>query len=71
MKILDCESLKSTCESLENILGIKESRLHKLFDSMDVYDDSCTDIEPISRLFSYVVNETHCQVDFDATCWFH
>jgi len=70
MKTLDCESIESTYKSLENILGIKESHLHKLFDSVDV-DDSCSGIEPTQRLFSYVVRETHCQVDFEATCWFH
>lgn len=71
MKILDCESIGSTYKSLENILGIKKSRLHKLFDSVKIYDDSCSDIEPTQRLFSYVIHATHCQSDFDATYWFH
>ena len=33
MKILDCESIESTYKSLENILGIKEFCLHKIFDT--------------------------------------
>lgn len=71
MKTLDCESIESTYKSLENILDIKESRIHKLYDSIDICDDSCSGIEPTQRLFSYVIREAHCKVEFDATCWFH
>lgn len=71
LKILDCQSIESTYQSLEDILGIKESHLHKLFDSVDIYDSSWSYIEPVRRLFSYVRRETHCKVDFDASCFFH
>jgi len=71
MKVLDCESIELTYQSLEDILGINKSRLNILFDSIDIYDGSCSGIEPIKRLYSYVLNEIQCQADFDATYFFH
>ena len=37
MKTLDCESIESTYQSLEAILGIKEVELKRIFGSIDVY----------------------------------
>jgi hypothetical protein len=71
MKILDCESIESTRRSLHSILGIGESRLNALFDSIDISDGSHPGTEPQRRLMSYVVDATRCQVSFDATCFFH
>lgn len=36
MKALDCETIDSTYESLEQILGTKRSRLESVFEGLDI-----------------------------------
>lgn len=64
MNILDCETLESTYESIENILGLTENTLKSVFDEMisigfeDFREEFCSKIAPIP-----------CSIDF--ICWFH
>jgi hypothetical protein len=72
MKILDCESIKSTYASLETILGVRDSDLHGLFESLDVRCEQADYEEnPPAFLLSYVQQRTCCKTEYDATCWFH
>ncbi len=75
MKTLDCESIESTYQSLEAILGIKEIELKGIFGSVDVYtaceQDRKSFTRPTDFLLSYVQKQKSCKTHFDATCWFH
>ena len=71
MKTLDCESLSSTYKSLEFILGLTKHELQQIFDSTDIPGRVSDSADPAKELFSYIERQTHCQAEFDATCWFH
>lgn len=42
MKVLDCETIDSTYESFEQILGVGRSQLESVFESVDV-ENFCRD----------------------------
>ena len=69
MKILDCESIESTYESLETILGVKKSGICQLFDSIKVYEEMRESNSDF--LLSRIQEKTNCKTHFDKTCWFH
>jgi len=65
LKILDCESVTSTYKSIEQILRIDESRLQRLFESIDI-DTSCGE-----ECLRAVMKATGGEPRYDRTCWFH
>lgn len=75
MRILDCETIDTTYDSLEAILGLSRERLNGLFGLID--PDAIEVRHPEGypaqqrHLFSFVKEETGCRTTFDATCWFH
>jgi hypothetical protein len=75
MRILDCETVETTYNSLEAILGLSRENLTSLFDSVEPH--AFADQHPEGYraqwrgLLSLLQAETDCQTDFDATCWFH
>jgi hypothetical protein len=75
MKVLDCETIDSTYESLEQILGVGRSQLESVFESVDVesfYQDNPYYPQPLEDLiFSEVRKVTTLPGNYDRTCWFH
>jgi hypothetical protein len=72
MRILDCETIDTTYESLEAILRLSRKYLSLLFDSLS--PDDLADQHPENQsqgFLSFIQAQAGCQVDFDATCWFH
>jgi hypothetical protein len=75
MKKLDCETIDSTYESLEQILGTTRSRLESLFDGLDIesfYRNKPHHPQsPEDLIFSEVRKLATLEGDNDRTCWFH
>lgn len=75
MKVLDCESIDSTYESLEQILGVAKSQLESVFTGIDVesfYKSNPRHPQPPEELiFSEVSKVITLPGDYDRTCWFH
>lgn len=75
MKVLDCETIDSTYESLEQILGTGRSQLETVFDGVDVerfYRDNPRHPQPPEDLiFSEVRKVATLSGNYDRTCWFH
>lgn len=75
MKKLDCETIDSTYESLEQILGTTRLRLEPLFEGLDVesfYRNKPHHPQPPEDLiFSEVRKLATLEGDYDRTCWFH
>jgi hypothetical protein len=68
MKILDCETVDSIYESLEQILGLTSSRLNTVLESFDVTDNRHA---PEDLVFAEVEKLTGPTGNIDRTCWFH
>src|SRR5829696_2806039 len=75
MKILDCETVDSTYESLEQILGTTRSKLESVFQSVDIetfYRENPHHPQPAEDLiFSEVRKVATLPGTYDRTCWFH
>ena len=75
MKILDCETLDSTYESLEAILGLERREIITVLASIepDTLSAACPEGYPAQwdYLSSLVQKTTRRRAAFDATCWFH
>jgi hypothetical protein len=75
MRILDCETIDTTYDSLGTILGLSHEELTRLFRLIDPDAMQARHPEgwPAQRryLFSFIQEQTGCRIDFDATCWFH
>lgn len=75
MKVLDCENIDSTYESLEQILGTTRAQLESVFESVDVerfYSDNPHHPDPPEHLvLSEVRKVTTLPGRYDRTCWFH
>lgn len=75
MKKLDCETIDSTYESLEQILGTSRSRLESLFEGIDIesfYRNRPHHPQPPEDLvFSEVRKLATLEGEYDRTCWFH
>jgi len=75
-KILDCESIGSTYDSLEKITNISTEDIKTFLTEFDLdnYFDSLQDTEKdwgdrlILRIFK---SEFNPSLDYDSTCWFH
>lgn len=75
MKVLDCETIDSTYESLEQILGVGRSQLESVFDGFDVesfyQDNPSYPYPPEDVVFSDVSKVASLPGNYDRTCWFH
>jgi hypothetical protein len=75
MRVLDCESIETTYNSLEGILGIQRDAIDVAFQDLDVerfYRDNPRYPEPPDDLvFSVVTNNAPSPPVFDKVCWFH
>jgi hypothetical protein len=75
MKVLDCETIDSTYESLEQILGLGRSQLESVFEGIDVesfYEENRSyPHPPESLIFSEVRKVATLPGFYDRTCWFH
>jgi hypothetical protein len=75
MKVLDCENVDSTYESLEQILGSNRSRLESVFKALDLdqfYRDNPRHPLPPEDLVSAEVRKSATLPGtYDRTCWFH
>jgi hypothetical protein len=75
MKILDCETLDSTYESLDHILNVSRTRLERLFENFEVGCDhrgsSRMHRPPEDLLFAEVEGMAAGPISYDRTCWFH
>jgi hypothetical protein len=75
MKILDCETLDSTYESLDHILNVSRTRLEHLFENFDVDGDhrgsSQIHRPPEDLLLAEVERMAAGLVGCNRACWFH
>src|SRR5713101_3792408 len=75
MRVLDCESVESTYDSLESILDVKRSDLEAVFDALDIekfYQENRHYDKPAETLLlERVTGLISPTVTFDAVCWFH
>lgn len=75
MKVLDCETIDSTYESLEHILGSSRSRLESVLKELDLdqfYRDTPRHpLPPDELVSSEVMKVATLPGDYDRTCWFH
>lgn len=72
-KVLDCESIESTYNSLEDILGVRKELIEGIFNSLDI-DDLCRKnpyISPDDLILSAIRKYVHKNITVNSTCWFH
>lgn len=73
--ILDCESVETTYNSLERILGVTRQSMEKVFQDFDI--DRYYTLNPNSYdrpnelLLSKVLGSDQLDIEFDCVCWFH
>jgi len=73
--ILDCESVETTYNSLERILGVTRQSMEKVFQDFDI--DRYYTLNPNSYdrpnelLLSKVLSSDQLDIEFDCVCWFH
>lgn len=73
--ILDCESIKSTYDSISKIYSIKKNKIEKLLQELDLnehyqkYDPPHPPNGAILRLFEKKFHEPQKTLDY--VCWFH
>jgi hypothetical protein len=75
MKILDCESVKSTYTSLESILGVGRERMEVALENLDIEqfyaENPDCPLEYDRLLVSRIIDGTVSLPSFDQVCWFH
>jgi len=75
MRALDCETVDSTYESLEQILGTSRSRLESVFERLDIESFYRANPHypqpPEDLIFSEVRKVATLPGDYDRTYWFH
>ncbi len=75
MSVLDCESVETTYDSLQTILGMSRNDIEGVFDGLDIdrfYEERPDSlIEPDELVFSAVTNGLPPIGAFDRVCWFH
>ncbi len=77
MKILDCESIDSTYNSLSQILGVERKTLEVFFANLDI-EHYCDKYGLPGPANEFILSLTAKSLDldiskslFDRTCWFH
>jgi len=75
LKVLDCESIDSTYNSLESILEVDRSAIDSILNDVNFEDfhkgNPYHAPSPVDHLFCAVRTAFPSRMDFDQTCWFH
>lgn len=75
MKILDCESVDSTYESIQSILEVDRGVIDEVFAELNIEQflgENCGErIFPEDVVPSALTNRSKLPGTFDQTCWFH
>ncbi len=71
MKILDCETVDSICQSMRQIFGINRNELNKLLSQVEEDELYVGDKNPDEVLIDKLQRETNTVCEIEAICWFH
>ena len=74
-RILDCQTVESTYQSLSNILGIDRNEIERFLSKIDIEDyynkhPYCNDMAD-EFLLKKIIKDYKSKIQYDKVCWFH